>query len=141
MSSRQSGDNGGVGPIAALGLVITSASKLMRNEISLVKAEAARAAFEAKGALIKLLIAAVLAMVGLNVLAGAIVAAIIEAGLSPMWAAVIVGAVFLALALGYAQSARSALKVSNLMPGRSGDSLRKDADTLASALKGADRNA
>lgn len=136
------GDQGGPGPFTALSGVIAAAAALVGKEIALAKAEFARAVDEAKGAVIQLVIAAVLAMVGLNVLAGAVVAAIIELGLSPLWAAALVGVVFLGLALGFAQSARSKLQMSNLAPNRSKDNLKRDLDTLSAAVKGEEgRNA
>ena len=133
---KPNGENeSSVGTFAALAGVIDAGLRMMRNEAALLRAEASHALGETQRALISLVVAAVLAMVGLNVLAGAGVAGLTELGLSPFISALIVGGVFVLLALGFAASAKARLKSENLTPRRSGESLKRNLDTVQAALK------
>lgn len=117
-------------PASLLGDVVAGLGRLVKGEIALAKAEAKRSVQDATSAIVKLVIAAILAITALNVLAGAAVAGVVELGLSPFWASLLVGVVLLLIAGGVLQYALHLLKPSNLAPRRSFDNLRRDAETL-----------
>lgn len=117
-------------PAAALAAVIAALARLAGNEIALLKAEAARAASDARSALAMFAVAAVLGLVALNVLAGAAVEALVLAGLHPVWAMLAVGAGLLLVTLVCALTARKRLRPENLSPWRSSRSLRRDLAAL-----------
>lgn len=123
-------DGGSPLPAAALAAVIASLSRLMGNEIALFKAEATRAATDARGAVGLFAIAVLMGLVALNALAGAAVLGLMAAGLHPAWAMLAVGVGLLALALGYAQAARARLRRKNLTPWRSRRSLERSLSAL-----------
>lgn len=110
--------------------VIEALMRLMRGEIALARAEMSRAIGDLGRACAQLAIAGILALVALNVLAGAVVAGLVAAGLSPIWAQVVVGGVLALLALGFLQYGLSLLRRADLTPHRSLDNLRRDAEAL-----------
>lgn len=134
-SARGAEADSRIGTFTALAGVIDAGMRMMRNEGALLRAEASRALGETQRALVSLVIAAVMAMVGLNVLAGACVAGLTGLGLSPFVSALIVGGVFVLIALGFANSAKARLKGENLSLNRSGESLKRNLDTVQSALR------
>lgn len=83
--------------------VIEGVSRLVRGEIALAKAEAHLALQRAARAAAQIAVAGVLALVGLNALAGAAVAGLVALGLAPGWSGLVVGTVLLLVALGYLQ--------------------------------------
>ena len=97
-------------------------------------AEAKRSLTDAKGALIKLVVAAVLGITALNVLAGAAIAALVALGLAPIWATLVVGIALLVVVYALVQSGLSQIKPSNLAPKRIMANLRQDAETLKSMV-------
>lgn len=100
-SRRPAGEDA---PLAGLFAdVIEGVSRLIRGEIALAKAEAKLAVSQASRAAAQIAVAAIVGIVGLNVLAGAAVAGLVALGLAPGWSALIVGVVLLLLALGYLQ--------------------------------------
>ncbi|MES2549590.1 MAG: phage holin family protein, partial [Pseudomonadota bacterium] len=101
--------------------VIGGMGRLVRGELMLAKAEATEGVKAAVGGLIKMVVAAIIALVGLNVLAGAAVAALAAAGLGPAWAAVIVGIALCVLAVILALAGKSALRLRGVMPDRVAD--------------------
>lgn len=121
-------------PAGLVGDVVSGFARLVRGEFALATAEAKRSLSDATSALFKLAIAAFLAITGLNVLAGAAVAGLVAAGLSPFWAGLAVGVGVLAVAYILAQMALSRLKPSNLAPKRVMANLRQDAETLKSMV-------
>ncbi len=123
-------DGGGPLPAAALAAVIAAVSRLIGNEIALLKAEAARAAGDTRRALVFLAIAAILGLIGLQVLAGAAVEGLVAAGLHRAWSMVAVGGGLAVLALTYALAARRRLDGKSLAPWRSARSLRRDLAAL-----------
>lgn len=124
----------GESPVDLLGDVVSGFARLISGEFALARAEAKRTIGDAGSALGKLAIAAILAVVALNVLSGAAVAGLIALGLTPLWANLAVGAGLFLLALVLARIAIAQLKPSNLAPKRMMANLRHDAETLKSMV-------
>ncbi len=114
--------------------VLSGLSRLVQGEIALAKAEATRSLQDVLGAAVRLVIAAVLGMVALNVLAGATIAALVAAGMTPLSASLVVGGGLLLVAGGIAQVARNMLRGANLAGRRSMNNLRRDVDTFKSMV-------
>jgi len=114
--------------------VISGMSRLVRGELKLAKAEAAEGVKHAVGGLVKIAIAAVLALVGLNVLAGAAVAALAATGMGPAWASLIVGVALCVLALILVLAGKAALKLRGLWPDRAMRGVRRDAEAVQAGL-------
>jgi membrane protein YqaA with SNARE-associated domain len=111
------------------------ASKLIRGEVALAKAEVRESLGQAQRGIIMLVIAIVLAPVGLILAAMAAAAGLAELGMHPGWAMLVVGGLFLLVAGVLAMSGASALKPSDLVPNRTAKNLRRDADTIKESLK------
>ncbi|WP_103257698.1 phage holin family protein [Tabrizicola aquatica] len=122
------------GTASLLSEVASGLGRLVKGELMLAKAEAVEGAKAAVGGLIKIAVAAILALVGLNVLAGAAVAALAEAGLGPAWSAVIVGLVLVGVAVGLALAGKAALRPQGLWPDRAVRGLRRDAEAVRGAM-------
>lgn len=114
--------------------MISAMGRLVQGEIALAKVEAVQSLQDVVRAVIKLLVAAILAIGGLNLLAGAAVQGLIVAGLKPVWACLTVGGSLLALALILALLASRQFKRAKLAPPRSLDRMRRDAETLKSMV-------
>ncbi|MCU0826840.1 MAG: phage holin family protein [Tabrizicola sp.] len=113
---------------------VASLGRLVRGELRLARAEAAESARSAGASLVKMAIALVALLVGLNVLATAAVAGLVAAGIGPGAAGLIVALVLLGLAVGLAASARTALRAVGLWPRRLMSNLEKDAHALRAGL-------
>ncbi|MFC3086011.1 phage holin family protein [Tabrizicola soli] len=114
--------------------VVTGLGRLVKGELMLARAEAGAGLRMAVGGLVKIVLAAILALVGLNVLAGAAVAALAEAGLGAGWAALIVGLALCVLALVLALAGRAALRLRGLWPDRALRGVRRDAEAVRAAI-------
>ncbi len=114
--------------------MVSGFARLISGEIALARAEAKRSIGDAGSALGKLAIAAILAVVALNVLSGAAVAGLVMLGLTPVWASLAVGAGLVLLAALIARVALAQLKPANLAPKRMMANLRQDAETLKSMV-------
>ena len=77
--------------------------------------------------------AAVLGIVTLNVLTVALVAALAETDLGPIWSAVIVGVVLAILAYVLLRKGMADLKPENLMPTRTVENVQRDASAVKEA--------
>lgn len=117
-----------------LGDVVFGITQLVKGEFDLVRAEAQRSIQDATNAVGKLVVAAVLGIVALNLLAGAAVAGLVAAGLSVVWASLLAGAVLLLVAFVIVKTALPLLAASNLAPRRSFANLRQDAEILKSMV-------
>ncbi len=117
-----------------MGDVIFGISQLVKGEFALMRAEAQNSLHDATSAIVKLVVAAVLGIVALNLLAAAIVAALVAGGLSPPWASAAVGLVLLLIAFAMTRLALPLLAASNLVPKRSFANLRQDAEVLKSMV-------
>lgn len=109
-------------------------SSLIRKEFDLLKAEMSEKMSQAGSAVVIVIVGAVLALVALNVLAAAAIAALVAWGLEFGWAALILGVVLLVVALILARSGMAGLKAKNLMPRRTVASVEKDANVMKESL-------
>lgn len=109
-----------------VGDLLTQTTDLFRKEVQLLRAEMGEKANQAGIAAGMILGAVVLALVALNVLAAALVAAlsnIMNAG----WAALIVGGILAVIAWFMASKGITDLKATNLAPERTANAVSKDA--------------
>lgn len=109
---------------------VSQMTRLVRGEIQLAKAEVKENVRNAGMGVGFMLVAVVIAFVALNVLVGALVAAIAEMGLGPGWAALIVGVALLAVAALLVMRGSAALKAENLMPSRAIRSVQATSQTI-----------
>ncbi|MFE3837128.1 phage holin family protein [Pseudogemmobacter sonorensis] len=99
------------GGLAGLFLdVLAALSRLLRGEIALARAEAAQAGAGLARALTLVAVAAIVALVGLHLLAAAAVAGLVRLGLAEPLATLLAGAVLIALALVLVLRARARLR-------------------------------
>ncbi|HQU68785.1 MAG TPA: phage holin family protein [Albidovulum sp.] len=105
---------------------------ILRGEIALAKAEMRDTAAKAGSALALMAVAAVLGVVGLNMLAGTAVLALIAMGLSEVVAALVVGVAILGVAAILFFMARDRLQAASKAPGRVKENLKRS----AAAVKG-----
>jgi hypothetical protein len=115
--------------------VLSGVGRLVQGELRLARAEAADSLRSVGSGIAKLAGAAVVALVGLNVLAGAAVAALARAGLGPAGAGLAVGVVLVLVALLLALAGRHALQLRAHKPRRFLDGLRRDAQAVRTGLK------
>lgn len=132
MASRPEEADGGV--MTLLSEVAGGIGRLVRGELRLAQAEATEGLKAAGSGLAKIAIAAILGLVGLNVLAGAAVAALAVAGLGPVWAALIVGLALCLVAVGLAMAGKAALTLRGIWPDRAVRGLRRDVETVGQGL-------
>lgn len=105
-------------------------SDLVRKEVSLAKAELRQNLNRAGTGLGMIVAAAVLGIVTLNVLTVALVAALAETDLGPIWSAVVVGVVLAILAYVLLRKGMADLKPENLMPTRTVENVQRDASAV-----------
>ena len=113
-----------------LGDLSGNVSTLMRKEIQLARAETSEKMSQAMVAVGSILAGAVLALAALIVLLQALVIALTNAGIPAGWSALIVGVIVAGIAYALAQKGANDLKTGNLVPERTIDSLKQDAQTL-----------
>lgn len=106
---------------------------LIQSELALARAEIGRSVATGGTGIALIGVGAILALVGLNVLASALVAWIAEQGLSIGMAALIVGGVLLVVAIILALVGKSRLSPEALTPKRTPRNLRRDIDTMKEA--------
>lgn len=116
--------------------VATGVARLVKGELLLARVEAANAAKVASGGVIKLVVAVMFGLAGINVLAGAAVAWLASTGMGPAVAGLIVAAALLGICLVLVLSARSAFQLKNLVPRKALRGLASDADALRAGLTG-----
>lgn len=116
--------------------VAAGVGRLVQGELRLARVEAAEGLKTAGAGLVKIGVAAIVGLVGLNVLAGAAVAALAATGLGPAWSALLVGVVLCLVALGLALAGRAALRLRGIWPDRALRGLRRDAAAVQQGLKG-----
>lgn len=122
------------GTMSLLAEITAGVGRLVRGELSLARAEAAEGLKAAGSGLVKIGVAAVLGLVGLNVLAGAAVAGLAATGLGPAWAALIVGGGLCLVAVGLVMAGKAALRLRGILPNRALRGLRRDAEAVRQGL-------
>lgn len=122
-------------PASALSDVVAGLSRLIRGEIELAKAEAARAFQDMATAGTELVIALVVALTAVFLLAQAGVYGLIALGLHPALAALGLGVALLLVALGLVQHARVLWRDTLQASLRSGQNLAEDLATLQNTGK------
>ena len=127
-------DKGDAGVMSLLSDVASGIGRLVQGELRLARAEATEGLKAAGSGLAKIVIAAVVGLVGLNVLAGAAVAALAVTGLGPIWAALVVGLALCLVAVGLALAGRGALRLRGIWPDRAVRGLRRDAEVARQGL-------
>jgi hypothetical protein len=127
-------DNGREGTASLLSDVVAGFGRLVQGELMLARVEATQGLQAAGAGLAKIALAAVLGLVGLNVLAGAAVAGLVQAGLGPVWAALVVGLGLCSIGVGLVLAGRAALRLRGLWPDSAARSLRRDAEAVRAAM-------
>jgi hypothetical protein len=128
--------NDGTGGIASLlSEVMAGLGRLLKGELALARAEATENVKAAGAGIAKIAVGLVVALVGLNVLAGAAVAGLAATGMGPAWASLIVGAVLCAVALALVFAGKAALRLHGLWPDRTLRGLRRDAEAVQAGLQ------
>lgn len=112
---------------------MANVSSLVRGEVDLARAEISENVTKAGVAFGMIAGAALIALVALNVLAAALVAALTEAGIDAGWAALIVGATLAVIAFVLMGKGVSDLKLSSLAPTRTARNVRRDAEAVKEA--------
>jgi uncharacterized membrane protein YeiB len=135
MMGREEGPAPEQGTGAMMADVLAGVSRLVQGELALARAETAERLQSAKHAAVQVVVAVVLGITAINLLAAALVAAIIEMGLSPIWASVLVGVALLLLAMGSAQAAARLLRDAGKMPRRTLASVKQDMETLQTMVR------
>ncbi len=115
---------------------LTHISNLVRKEIDLARAELNENMNKAGVAIGMIVGGVVVALVALNVLAGALVAGLAELGIEEGWAALIVGLILAAVAFGLAKKGAGDLKLSSLAPTRTARNVREDTHAVKEAYDG-----
>lgn len=110
-----------------------SFANLVHAEIALAKAEIARHVSRASVGIAFICVAALLALVALNTLAGALVGALAAQGI-PLWlSALAIGTLLLVLAGVFVMLGRARLKPDNLKPSSTTENLARDIDAIKEA--------
>ena len=117
-----------------LSQVFSGVGRLVQGELRLARAEAADSLRSVTSGLAKLAGGAGGAPFGLNILAGAAGGALAQAGLGPVWAALVVGLVLVLAALALAAAGRAGLRLRGRRPGRLFRGLGRDAGALRAGL-------
>ena len=110
--------------------ILDAFNGLVKNEVDLARAEITDSAKGAAVAIGMIAAAMVIAFVALNVLTGALVSLLVEAGLQPGWAALIIGGLYALVAAVLVGAAVSKLQSFSLAPKRTAQNLKRDAETL-----------
>lgn len=110
--------------------VLDALRRMLRGEATLLRAEAGRSLRDAGRGIALILVTAIVAFVGMLVLAAAMVLGLMAWGLSPFASALLIGFGLIVVALGVLQYALRLLSADNLTPRRSIDSLRRDLEAL-----------
>ncbi|MBM9593147.1 phage holin family protein [Roseitranquillus sediminis] len=111
-------------------------SGLVRKEIDLVRAELSENAHRAGVAIGLIVGAVVLLLTALNVLSAALVSGLAELGIDAGWAALIVGLVYLVVAVIMVKKGTNDLKSTSLAPTRSARNVQKDAHAVKETING-----
>ena len=124
---------------AILAEVLTGATRLVRGEIALARAEVSQKLRSAASALVQFGIAVVLGITAVNLLAGAGVAALVAMGWSTITASLVMGLGLLILCYAFVRLALYRLSAAHLKQSRSLSNLGRDAAALKSMVKSDDQ--
>jgi uncharacterized membrane protein YqjE len=113
--------------------VLGSIGNLLRQEVDLARAEVDQNIKRAASALGLLVVAVILAFIGLSVLSTAVISALVLVGISQLWATVLVGLVVLLIAVILVVIGVKRLKLSSIAPTRTARSLKADAQMMKEA--------
>jgi len=113
--------------------VLSSVGNLLRQEVDLARAEVDQNLKRAGAALGLLVVAVILSFIGLSVLSTAVISALVLAGISQLWATVLVGLVVLLIAIILVIVGVKRLKLSSIAPTRTARSLKADAQMMKEA--------
>ncbi|SDY35321.1 phage holin family protein [Citreimonas salinaria] len=113
--------------------VLRQFSTLMQDELALARAEMSRNASRAMAGAAMIGVAAIIALVALNVLAAALVAWIAAEGLSFGVASLIVGGTLLVIAIVVGLIGKSRLSAKALSPTRTTRNVERDVETVREA--------
>lgn len=123
-------------PISALlAGTVEAFTGLVKNEVDLARAEVTESAKTVAIAVGMIAAAMVIAFVALNVLTGALVSLLVEAGLHPGWAAVVIGGLYALIAGVLVAMATAKLRAVNLAPKRTAKNLQRDAKAVMEAAR------
>lgn len=111
-------------------------SGLVRKEVDLARAELSENAKRAVVAIGLIVGALVFVLTALQVLSAALVAGIAELGIDAGWAALIVGVIYLIIAVVMARKGTNDLKASSLAPTRTAENVRRDAVAVKETMNG-----
>ena len=115
--------------------VLSGMDRLLRGEVALAKAEVRQNLRAARQAAVQLVLAVVFGVIALNLLAGAAVAGLVAAGLSPGAAGLTLGVALLLIAYGCLHWGLSRLDPSSLQPARTFQNLGKDLASFKSTAQ------
>ncbi|WP_299673309.1 phage holin family protein [uncultured Roseobacter sp.] len=113
--------------------VMSNVGGLVRNEVDLARAEISENVTKAGVALGLIAGAAIIALVALNVLAAALVAALTDIGLEAGWSSLIVGTALGIIAFALISKGVNDLKLSSLAPTRTVKNVQRDAAAVKDA--------
>lgn len=113
--------------------VFGNITNLVRNEMDLARTELASSLKSVGAAIGAIVVAAILALTGLNVLAGSLIGLLVRLGMVPHWAALTVGAALLLIAVIIASTALSSLKQIGFVPTRTARNVKRDAAAVKDA--------
>ena len=113
---------------------LANISNLIRGEVDLARAEINENVTKAGTALGMIAASAIVALVALNVLVAAVVAALTEAGLDAGWSALLVGALLGIFAYILLNKGTNDLKLSSLAPSRTVKNVQRDAAAVKEAF-------
>ena len=122
-------------PASLASAALRLSGDLIRKEVTLAKAEIRQSFSRACAAIGLIVAAAVIGIVTLNVLMAALVAALAQTELGPIWSAVIVGVVLAVLAGLLLWKGIKDLKPEALMPSRTVQNIQHDARTIKEAYR------
>lgn len=115
---------------------IVHLSALMRKEIDLVRTEVNENLRRAAVGVGMIVGGVVFVLVALNTLSAALVAGLTELGIETGWSALIVGAVYLVIAIILVRKGTRDLKAASLVPTRAARSVRRDAQSIRETFHG-----
>jgi hypothetical protein len=114
--------------------IMGNVSNLVRNEADLARAEIAESTRKAMASIGAMALALALAITALNMLAAALVALVIRAGLPPHWASAAAGTGLLIVAIVLFSFAKSALLRIGFVPSRAVRSVQRDVSAIKESI-------